>query len=116
MFPRRSIGEVGAAAAKIVDSNVTISRALRLAGVFDEANWRLPGFSGDFVESGMKTETLRESPPARTARPLRVLHVLDPSWPVHTGYSIRSLHLIVAQRRLRLPSHALTRPLPNLDD
>ena len=116
MFPWRSIGEVGAPAAKIVDSNVTISRALRLAGVFDEANWRLPGLAGDFVESGMKTETLRESPPARTARPLRVLHVLDHSWPVHTGYSIRSLHLIAAQRRLGLRPQALTGPLQIVDD
>src|SRR5258708_23048333 len=46
----------------------------------------------------------------------RVLHVLDHSWPVHTGYSIRSLHLIAAQYRLRLRPHALTRPLPSPDD
>src|SRR6266404_9644151 len=116
MFPWRSIGEVGAPAAKIVDSNVTISRGLGLGGVFGEANWLLPGFAGDFVESGMKTESLRESPPARTARPLRVLHVLDHSWPVHTGYSIRSLHLIAAQRRLGLRPQALTGPLQLVDD
>jgi PEP-CTERM/exosortase A-associated glycosyltransferase len=84
--------------------------------VFDEVNWRLPGFAGDFVESGMKTETLRETPPARTARPLRVLHVLDHSWPVHTGYSIRSLHLIAAQHRLGLRPQALTGPLQIVDD
>jgi len=48
--------------------------------------------------------------------PLRVLHVLDHSWPVHTGYSIRSLHLIAAQHRLGLRPEALTGPLQILDD
>ena len=48
--------------------------------------------------------------------PLRVLHVLDHSWPVHTGYSIRSLHLIAAQYRLGLRPQALTGPLQIVDD
>src|SRR5712691_11812520 len=47
---------------------------------------------------------------------LRVLHVLDHSWPVHTGYSIRSLHLIAAQHRLGLRPQALTGPLQIVDD
>jgi PEP-CTERM/exosortase A-associated glycosyltransferase len=64
----------------------------------------------------MKTEILRENAPAKTARPLRVLHVLDHSWPVHTGYSIRSLHLIAAQHRLGLRPQALTGPLQFVDD
>lgn len=64
----------------------------------------------------MKTETLRGNEPAKTARPLRVLHVLDHSWPVHTGYSIRSLHLIAAQYRLGLRPQALTGPLQIVDD
>ena len=84
--------------------------------MFDEVGWRLSELAEDFVESGMKTETLRESPPAGTARPLRVLHVLDHSWPVHTGYSIRSLHLIAAQHRLGLRPQALTGPLQIVDD
>src|SRR5258708_19370502 len=46
----------------------------------------------------------------------RVLHVLDHSWPVHTGYSIRSLHLIAAQYRLGLRPQALTGPLQTVDD
>ena len=46
----------------------------------------------------------------------RVLHVLDLSWPVHTGYSIRSLHLIAAQYRLGLRPQALTGPLQYADD
>ena len=64
----------------------------------------------------MKTESLRDVTPARAVRPLRVLHVLDHSWPVHTGYSIRSLHLIAAQYRLGLRPQALTGPLQIVDD
>ncbi len=64
----------------------------------------------------MKTETLREIAPVKTALPLRVLHVLDHSWPVHTGYSIRSLHLIAAQHQLGLRPQALTGPLQIVDD
>jgi PEP-CTERM/exosortase A-associated glycosyltransferase len=64
----------------------------------------------------MNTETLPGTVPARTVRPLRVLHVLDHSWPVHTGYSIRSLHLIAAQHRLGLRPQALTGPLQIVDD
>jgi PEP-CTERM/exosortase A-associated glycosyltransferase len=64
----------------------------------------------------MKTEILRENAPAKTVRPLRVLHVLDHSWPVHTGYSIRSLHLIAAQHRLGLRPQVLTGPLQIVDD
>jgi PEP-CTERM/exosortase A-associated glycosyltransferase len=50
------------------------------------------------------------------SRSYRVLHVLDHSWPVHTGYSIRSLHLIAAQLRLGLRPRALTGPLQIVDD
>jgi len=56
-----------------------------------------------------------DSSPAKDM-PLRVLHVLDHSWPVHTGYSIRSLHLIAAQFRLGLRPQALTGPLQIVDD
>jgi len=44
------------------------------------------------------------------------MHVLDHSWPVHDGYSIRSLHLIAAQHRLGLRPQALTGPLQTVDD
>src|SRR5260370_31967564 len=64
----------------------------------------------------MTTETLPENATAETVRALRVLHVLDHSWPVHTGYSIRSLHLIAAQYRLGLRPQALTGPLQIVDD
>ena len=59
--------------------------------------------------------SIQNSPLAKTM-PLRVLHVLDHSWPVHSGYSIRSLHLIAAQYRLGLRPKALTGPLQIVDD
>lgn len=68
------------------------------------------------MDSGMKTEILREDALAKTVLPLRVLHVLDHSWPVHSGYSIRSLHLIAAQHRLGLRPQALTGPLQIVDE
>jgi PEP-CTERM/exosortase A-associated glycosyltransferase len=68
------------------------------------------------LHSEMKAETRPENAPAKTVRPLRILHVLDHSWPVHSGYSIRSLHLIAAQYRLGLRPRALTGPLQIVDD
>jgi glycogen(starch) synthase len=64
----------------------------------------------------MKPETLQGSVDKADVSPLRVLHVLDHSWPVHTGYSIRSLHLTAAQRHLGLLPQVLTGPLQLLDD
>ncbi len=107
---------MGAATAEITESSVVTNRAGGLIVSFEAAKNQLPGHWEDFVESGMKTETLLGNSPAKTVRPLRVLHVLDHSWPVHTGYSIRSLHLIAAQRRLGLRPQALTGPLQMVDD
>lgn len=45
-----------------------------------------------------------------------VLHVLDHSWPVLSGYSIRSRNLITAQHRLGQPILVVTGPLHELDD
>src|SRR6266849_6358643 len=64
----------------------------------------------------MNVESLRETAKQEHVRPLRVLHVLDHSWHVHTGYSIRSLHLIAAQHRLVLRPQALTGPLQLVGD
>jgi glycogen(starch) synthase len=47
---------------------------------------------------------------------LRILHVLDHSWPIHTGYSLRSLNLIAAQAHLGMQPMALTGPLQCMDD
>lgn len=53
--------------------------------------------------------------PGRAA-PLRVLHVLDHSWPVLSGYSVRSRGLIQGQRHLQFEPQVLTGPLHQLDD
>jgi PEP-CTERM/exosortase A-associated glycosyltransferase len=64
----------------------------------------------------MSTEILREASTQKLVRPFRVLHVLDHSWPVHTGYSLRSLHLVAAQYRLGLRPRAVSGPLQMADD
>jgi glycogen(starch) synthase len=46
----------------------------------------------------------------------RVLHVLDHSWPVLSGYSVRSRSLVNAQRQLGYSPHVITGPLHQLDD
>jgi PEP-CTERM/exosortase A-associated glycosyltransferase len=48
--------------------------------------------------------------------PRTVLHVLDHSWPILSGYSIRSRNLISAQCRLGERIIVLTSPLHQLDD
>ncbi len=45
-----------------------------------------------------------------------VLHVLDHSWPVLSGYSVRSRSLITSQHRLGQPIAVITGPLHQLDD
>ena len=64
----------------------------------------------------MNTETLQSVEAETQVRPIRVLHVLDHSWPVHTGYSLRSLHMIAAQHRLGLRPQVVTGPLQLTDD
>ncbi len=46
----------------------------------------------------------------------RVLHVLDHSWPVMSGYSIRSRNLVSAQHKLGQAILVVTGPLHQLDD
>jgi glycogen(starch) synthase len=46
----------------------------------------------------------------------RVLHVLDHSWPVLSGYSVRSQGLITAQHLLGFQPQVVTGPLHQLDD
>lgn len=46
----------------------------------------------------------------------RVLHVLDHSWPVVDGYSLRSRYIVAAQRHLGIEPLVLTGPLHRLDD
>jgi glycogen synthase len=45
-----------------------------------------------------------------------VLHVLDHSWPVLSGYSVRSRSLLRAQLQVGLQPQALTGPLHQMDD
>jgi PEP-CTERM/exosortase A-associated glycosyltransferase len=45
-----------------------------------------------------------------------VLHVLDHSWPVLSGYSVRSRDLVTGQYRLGQPIMVVTGPLQQLDD
>src|SRR5271165_1662118 len=45
-----------------------------------------------------------------------VLHVLDHSWPVLSGYSIRSRNLITSQHRLGQAIVVITGPLHQIDD
>lgn len=46
----------------------------------------------------------------------QVLHVLDHSWPVLSGYSMRSRYLVAAQREVGMHPRVLTGPLHQLDD
>jgi PEP-CTERM/exosortase A-associated glycosyltransferase len=64
----------------------------------------------------MNVEIVRETVEQEQARPIRVMHVLDHSWPVHSGYAFRSLHLVAAQQRMGLRPQVLTGPLQLIDD
>lgn len=48
--------------------------------------------------------------------PYRVLHVLDHSWPVLSGYSVRSRYLATAQMQAGHLPNVVTSPLHQLDD
>jgi PEP-CTERM/exosortase A-associated glycosyltransferase len=54
--------------------------------------------------------------PETLAKPVRVLHVLDHSWPLLSGYSVRSHSLIAAQKSIGFLPEAITSPLQQLDD
>jgi PEP-CTERM/exosortase A-associated glycosyltransferase len=54
-------------------------------------------------------------PPAGQTGCYRVLHVFDHSWPVLSGYSVRSRNLVRAQRCVGFEPVALTGPLHQLD-
>jgi PEP-CTERM/exosortase A-associated glycosyltransferase len=48
--------------------------------------------------------------PEATHRPLRILHVLDHSLPLHSGYTFRTLAILVQQRALGWETFQLTSP------
>lgn len=64
----------------------------------------------------MLTETALAGTERTRSTQYRVLHVLDHSWPVLSGYSVRSRSLLKAQRQNGLQPHAITSPLHQLDD
>src|SRR5579872_2228958 len=64
----------------------------------------------------MITEPIAVATKETRCKPYRVLHVLDHSWPVLSGYSIRSQHLVHAQQRVGFAPRVLTSPLHQLDD
>jgi PEP-CTERM/exosortase A-associated glycosyltransferase len=107
---------MGTAPAKAAESDVASTRIGGLWIVWSGSEALQKSPDRNRAEKWMNTETLREPAVEKNMRPLRVLHVLDHSWPVHTGYSIRSLHLIAAQHRLGLRPQALTGPLQLVDD
>ena len=51
-------------------------------------------------------------PPAKPLLPetMRVLHILDHSIPLHSGYTFRTLSLLREQRKLGWETHHLTSP------
>lgn len=46
---------------------------------------------------------------------VRILHVMDHSWPILSGYAIRGQSLVVAQHKMGLEPTVLTGPLHHLD-
>ena len=59
---------------------------------------------------------LSPAAPAPGPSPWRVLHVLDHSHPLLSGYSVRSHSLITAQKHVGLFPQVVTGPLHNMDD
>lgn len=64
----------------------------------------------------MATGTITDKPVRAASRCYRVLHVLDHSWPVMSGYSVRSRSLVRAQYQLGFAPQVVTGPLHELDD
>ncbi|MEP7185978.1 MAG: TIGR04063 family PEP-CTERM/XrtA system glycosyltransferase [Rhodanobacter sp.] len=52
----------------------------------------------------------REAPASFTERPLRILHVLDHSLPLHSGYTFRTIEILTQQRALGWETVQLTSP------
>src|SRR3569833_3124962 len=54
--------------------------------------------------------------PERKSRAVTALHVLDHSWPILSGYSVRSRDLIAAQHQLGQSVMVVSGPLHQIDD
>ena len=66
--------------------------------------------------NGVLSATPRQArPEASAGRPLRILHVLDHSLPLHSGYTFRTLAILEAQRALGWETMHLTGPKQGSD-
>jgi len=68
------------------------------------------------MASAHSIETMTNQESESSALALRVLHVLDHSWPLLSGYSVRSRRLVSAQKRAGFAPAVLTGPLHEVDD
>lgn len=64
----------------------------------------------------MNMQIVRETVEQKRVRPLRVLHVLDHSWPVLAGYAQRSRSIVIAQLQHGMEPSVITSPLHQIDD
>src|SRR5262250_3188468 len=74
----------------------------------------MPSISAKYPEHST-TLVAREKPEAGSLRH-HVLHILDHSHPLLSGYSVRSHNLIRAQKAIGFVSDALTGPLHQLEN
>lgn len=82
----------------------------RIAGI-----WQPVGYTASCEQLIIDPGVLLTPASTHASEPC-VLHVLDHSWPVLSGYAIRSRNLISAQHDIGEPVRALTGPLHELDD
>ncbi|HXN17185.1 MAG TPA: glycosyltransferase [Candidatus Binatus sp.] len=64
----------------------------------------------------LERQIVPDEKPKSVCKAFRVLHVLDHSRPLLSGYSVRSHSLIVAQKKIGFRPCAITGPLHQLDD
>jgi PEP-CTERM/exosortase A-associated glycosyltransferase len=83
------------------------------AGRYRTQEWRL---HLRYHRNLMNTKIIRETVEQKRVRPLRVLHVLDHSWPVLAGYAQRSRSIVTAQLQHGMEPSVITSPLHQIDD
>lgn len=62
------------------------------------------------MNDALAATRVRAVPAASAERPLRILHVLDHSLPLHSGYTFRTLAILAEQRKLGWETIQLTGP------
>src|SRR6185312_15359886 len=68
------------------------------------------GIGGAAMNDTAVLKALERATPAQDNRPLRILHVLDQSIPVHSGYTFRTLAILSQQRAQGWETYQLTSP------